>query len=299
MDTFNEIIKKIGEELGIKVTHLSDNWLTILEKDGEIHYLQGYKFPLNDHAIGNILDDKGLFYDLCKMKNIPIIEHNVIFSDYKKEDVLNYFNNHGKKIVVKGNIGTCGLEVFKIENQNDLFKCIDTLFLKEFSISLCPYYDIVNEYRVIVLNNEARVIYGKEKPHVIGDGIHNVLYLAKKYNDYYLNNPIDNYDYIPLNGEEIELNFQFNLSRGAVMFTNIDDELKKIIIDLALMITKKLNITFASIDVIKTVDNKLLVMEANSGVMMDNYIRFMGEEGYLKAYNLYKDAIMLIFHLEK
>ena len=36
MNEFSEIIKKIGEELGIKVTILSDGWTTILEKDNII-----------------------------------------------------------------------------------------------------------------------------------------------------------------------------------------------------------------------------------------------------------------------
>ena len=90
MKEFNKIIKKIGEELGIKVTLLSDDWLTILEKDNKIHYIQGYKFDLNNHGIGNILDDKGLFFDLLRYKKIPIIEHLVIFQDYDKKKVLDY-----------------------------------------------------------------------------------------------------------------------------------------------------------------------------------------------------------------
>ena len=36
-------------------------------------------------------------------------------------------------------------------------------------------------------------------------------------------------------------------------------------------------------------------MEANSGVMMDNYIRFNGIDGYNEAYNLYRDAIKMMF----
>ena len=37
MKEFNNIIKKIGEELGIKVTLLSGDWVTILEKNNQIH----------------------------------------------------------------------------------------------------------------------------------------------------------------------------------------------------------------------------------------------------------------------
>ena len=294
MKEFNELIKKIGEELGIKVTLLSDNWLTILEKDNEIHYIQGYKFDLNNHGIGNIMDDKGLFFDLLRYKNIPIIEHNVIFKDYDKKDVLNYFNNHNREIIVKGNIGTCGNEVFKVDNENDLFKVIDNLFLKEFSVSLCPYYDIINEYRVIILNGEARIIYGKIRPLIIGDGKSTIKELAINFNDYYQNYDFKD-NFVLEKGMKYLLNYQFNLSKGAKMFLEIDSNLKEKLINLALLVTNTLDITFASVDIIYTTDNKLLVMEANSGVMMDNFIRFNKEKGYLDAYNLYKDAIKLMF----
>ena len=297
MNDFNELIKKIGQELGIKVTLLSDNWLTVLEKNKEIHYIQGYKFELNNHGIGNILDDKGLFFDLLRYKDMPIIEHEVIFKDYNKEQVLNYFKEHHQEIIVKGNIGTCGDEVFKIDEEKELFKVIDNLFLKEFSLSLCPYYNIRNEYRVIILNGQARIIYGKIRPMVIGDGKKTVQELAREYNDYYQNHLCDKASYVPNKDEQVLLNYRFNLSKGAKMFLNIDDNLKKQIIDLALQITNTLNITFASVDIIYTMDNKLLVLEANSGVMMNNYIRFNKEKGYLEAYELYKDAIKLMFHI--
>ena len=300
MGIFNEIIKKIGEELGIKITLLSEDWLTILEKNGETHYIQGYKFELNNHGIGNILDDKGLFYDLLKYKNIPIIEHNVIFQDYNREKVLEYFKQNNYELIIKGNLGTSGEQVFKVNNEKDLFNKIDYLFLNQFSVSLCPFYKIKNEYRVIVLNNEARVIYGKVKPHILGDGKKSVKDLAIEYNKIYEKRPelLEKPDYIPKKNELVELNYQFNLSRGATMFMDIDTDLKQELINLALKVVNILDITFCSVDIVKTIDDNLLIMEANSGVMMDNYIRFNKEAGYKEAYNLYKDAIKLMFRMK-
>ena len=115
MGIFNEIITKIGEELGIKVTLLSENWLTVLEKEGKIHFIQGYKFDLNSHGIGNVLDDKGLFYDVLKYKKLPIIEHHVLFHDYDKQEVLDYFHKNNNELIIKGNIGTSGEQVFKVK----------------------------------------------------------------------------------------------------------------------------------------------------------------------------------------
>ena len=129
MKEFNKIMKKIGEELGIKVTLLSDDWTTVLEKDNKIRYIEGYKFDLNKHAIGNILDDKGLFYDLLTYKKIPVISQYVIFNDYDKNDILDYFKTHNNEIIINDiSYKICSYRVHKdydmvtLENINDINK---------------------------------------------------------------------------------------------------------------------------------------------------------------------------------
>ena len=92
-----------------------------------------------------------------------------------------------------------------------------------------------------------------------------------------------------------ELNFQFNLSRGARMFLDIDENLKKRIVSLSDDVINRLDLSFVSVDIIHTMDDKLLVMEANSGIMMDNYLRFNPQK-YNDVYNLYYDAIKIMFN---
>lgn len=298
MEAFNEMIKKIGEELDIKVTLLSDGWTKVLEKNNQTHYITGYQFDLNNHGIGNIMDDKGLFFDLLKYKNIPVIEQYVIFKDYDRNKVIEYFNSNQKEIVVKANISNAGREVFKINDENELFKIIDKLLLSQYSVSLCPFYHIKNEYRVIILDNEVRLVFGKRKPIVIGNGKNSVKELAFKYFEYYKEheNDIINPNYIPKENEEIELNFKFNLSGGAKSFTDIPIELKEKIVFLAKRVTNLLNITFASVDVINTLDNQLLVLEANSGVTMNKFI-IQNDNGYNTSYEIYRDAIKKMFNI--
>ena len=296
MNTFNDIIKKIGEELGIKVTLLSDNWLTILEKNNEVHYITGYKFDINNHGIGNIMDDKGLFHDLMVYKNIPVVEQINIYKRYDKEKVFDYFRKNNNNLIVKGNIGTCGYKVYLVQNEIDLQEKLDSLLMTQDNVSISPYYHIKNEYRVIVLDGSEKIIYGKIKPVIVGNGINTVKELAIKFNSYFEKHDIKNidYDYIPKLNEKIELDFRFNLSNGAILFTDIDEKLKNKIINLAIKTSKSLGIVFGSIDIIHTEDNKLLVLEANSGVMMKNYIK-LNKNGYNAAYNVYYDAIKLMF----
>ena len=47
-------------------------------------------------------------------------------------------------------------------------------------------------------------------------------------------------------------------------------------------VSKKINLGFGSIDIIKTIDNKYYVLEINSGVMIENYIK-LTSDGYNKA----------------
>ncbi len=292
MKDYNEIIEEICEEENIKLSLFQRKWLKILEKNDKTRYIVGYKFSLNNQGISNIMDDKGLFYDLLTYKKIPIITHHLIFNKYDKEEIINLFNEYNHKVIVKGNIGTCGKEVYKIEDENRLFEIIDKLLETQYSLSLCPYYDIVNEYRVIVLNNEVKLIYGKENAKVVGDGIHSLQELAIDFNSsYYSKHQWDNY--VPKKDEEIILDYRFNLSNGARVVEEIDKELEKNIKDLANLVIKETNPTFASIDIIKTSDNKLLVMEANSGIMMYNYLRQTNKYDLVK--NIYKEAIELMF----
>lgn len=295
MQEFNTMIQEISEELQLKVTFLSEQWLKVLEKNGMVRYIVGYKFSLNDHGLGNVVDDKGLFYDVLTSQNLPIIEHKVIFQDYDKNEVLDYFHSHHNEIVLKGNLGTCGTAVFLVKNESELQNMLDKLFQSQYSVSLCPYYDIINEYRVIVLNQEVRLIYGKSRPKIIGNGINTIKELAIDFNPKFEEIPLENANYIPKVNEEILINFQFNLSRGAKMFLEIEENLKEALSKLALEVTRKTNLRFGSVDIIKTSDNRLLVMEANSGVMMDNYVRQDKINGRCIAYEIYRDAIKSMF----
>lgn len=56
-----------------------------------------------------------------------------------------------------------------------------------------------------------------------------------------------------------------------------------------------MNIHFATIDVIQTSNNKLYVMEVNSGVCMTNFIE-KTEGGYEIAKSIYRKALEALFN---
>ena len=46
---------------------------------------------------------------------------------------------------------------------------LDKLFINNYSISICPFYEIEHEYRVIMLDGEKQLIYKKYLPIVYGE----------------------------------------------------------------------------------------------------------------------------------
>ena len=299
----HKVIREICEELNIDFKLLSRDWIIKLEKNNKIRFVSGYKFDLNTHAIGEIIDDKYGLYEILKDENIPIIEHNIIYSKDNNSDfaigyndyniVKEYFKTHNNSIVIKPNIGTCGKGVYHIENIDDIEPTLELLFNKNYSLSYCPFYDIRKEYRIIVLNNEVKLIYQKERPVIKGNGINTIKELLIDFNkNYFIDKELDEeYDRVLNKNELFEYSWKFNLSKGSVSSIVPDKKLIKKLTDITSRILSKYNMKFVSIDVIDTY-NKLLIMEINSGVMMKNIYYQLGEK---IVKDIYKEAIIELF----
>lgn len=78
------------------------------------------------------------------------------------------------------------------------------------------------------------------------------------------------------------------------MFKEIPKKDYSEISSLALKTSSILNVGFGSVDIIKTIDGKYYIMEINSGVMMDNFIK-QDENGYNVAKSIYREAIKNMF----
>lgn len=293
MKKFHMIVEEICKDNDIKFKLLSKDWIYLLEKNGKVGYIAGYKFDLNGHGIGNVLDDKYAFFEVLLEKDYPTITHHIIFRTYQKEYLHRLFNQYNQNVVVKSNTGTCGSEVFHIQNLEKLFEVVNELLHKHFSISICPFYFIKNEYRLILLDNEIKVLYGKKRPVVIGNGISTLKELLRNFNSHYFEKKIldSSFDKVLSKGEVFEYGWKFNLSQGAIIFEVEDNLLRERLSELAISISKDLGLSFCSIDIIETEDNQLLIMEANSGVMMDSFIELY-PNGYEIAKDIYKEAIM-------
>lgn len=303
---FKEIIKEICIEDNINCKFLSKDWVIMLEKDGKTRFISGYKFDSNSHGLGLIADDKYALYEVLKSKNIPIIEHKIVYNktnnlDYAigcntYEYVKEYFHKNNENIVIKPNEGTCGKNVFNITDVNEIDIILDKIFLKNFSISICPFYKIKHEYRAIMLDGENALLYAKYLPVVTGDGQKSIRQLLLDFNyDYFVNKLDDSkYDEVLPKNKTFEYSWKFNLSQGSIAKKVNDKILQDRLIKIAKQVCNEINLKFGSVDIIETTDNELLVLEVNSGVMLENYVRLNPQE-YTTVKNIYRNAIKSLF----
>lgn len=309
MKNLQRIIKQIALENNLSYEVLSCDLIIKLTKDNKIRYINGYKFGLNSHSLGLILDDKYATYELLNSLGISVCKHHILFRPTNHNSYAKNYNSfdycydlflkYNKNVILKVNNGTCGDGVYHITTKKELKKIYNHLLKYNFSISLCPYYDIKNEYRVILLNNEIKIMYCKINPVVIGNGKDKLIDLLKDFNINYFGYKTNlkkniNYNKVLKKDEKFIYDFKYNLSKGSIITEDIDKETKSIISKMAKDVSKKINLGFGSIDIIKTNDDKYYVLEINSGVMIENYIK-LTSDGFKKAKKVYEEAVLEMF----
>lgn len=295
VNQMQRMVKEICTSKGIECTLVSKNWIMILKKKDKVRYIAGYKFDVNGHGVGQVCDDKYAFYDVLQHFHLPVAEHYIIFPKYKEEEILAYAKKYDYQVIVKSNTGTCGNDMYRVTNVYDLMEKIKLLLSKHSSISLSPYYAIRNEYRSIILDNRVELFYQKKRPIVIGDGKRTIQELLYAFHPYYfqkIQNPT--WNRILRDKEVYEYNWQFNLSKGAIPVLVENQVFQNKIETLALQVAKILNLRFASIDIIELETGEFLILEANSGVMMENFMKLV-ENGEKIAYSIYEKAITSMF----
>ena len=190
--------------------------------------------------------------------------------------------------------------MYHCKNYTDTMDIVKKLFKSKSSISICPFYNIKEEYRVIYLKGECLVIYSKQRPYVIGNGINNIDELMIKYreelSEYITIDKVEDVDlsYIPKENEKVFLTWKHNLYNGAIPKV-VEDEIKiKQLSDFAKNVAKVIGIDFATIDIIELEDENYMVLEVNSGVGMTIFSKNV-DNGYQIAKDIYSKAIDELF----
>lgn len=305
---FHVLMREVCAEMGIKVEKLSYDWILQLSKDGKVRHVTGTRFDLNPEATGDIACDKYATYEVLNSQNVPIIEHVMIFNPATRSSLIgndgiwltvtSEFRKHGC-LVFKPNYGCEGQGVFLCHSIKETESAIQKLFKTQDSISICPYYDIKTEYRTFYLDGEVKLIYGKTKPFVVGNGISTIGELVAELNlpdkSVVKDNLKDlNLSYIPTMGEKVDISWKHNLSGGAKPNILEKGELYEQIEQLAIRAGKAMNINFATIDIIETTDGNLYVLEINSGIGATIFVESV-DGGIEIIKDIYRQAVKKLF----
>jgi len=309
---FYNILTEVCKEEGIKEEKLSFDWITKLTKGDKVHFAVRNQFDINSSTSTLIAGDKYATYSVLRNNEIPICEHQIVFNPKLREDYYDenfiigikmLLSEHGA-IVIKGNNSYGGREVFKETSLDGAIDIITKLFNENnvSSVSVCPYMDLNKEYRCIYLDGEVLLLYEKSKPVILGNGKNTLKELMDFYieeheeehdesvDDIYVEVPLE---YIPKDGEEINIGWKFNLEQGGTpRILNIDEN--KEIVDLAIKAAKAIGINFASVDVAEEKNGNLSIMEINGSVCMTKF-SCIAPNGFNITKEIYRKVLHKIF----
>jgi len=300
-----KIVKEICRENDIKCESFSGDYILQLNKDGNNALIYGYKFPNNDAAISNICDDKSALSDILKSNNIPHVEHEY-FEGPKSPmtsekgfwaTLLERMEKNGK-LVLKTNSGSGGNNVYKCETVKELEIAAFDILKSHRSMAVAPFIDIENEYRVIIEGGKARVIYSKQRPYVVGNGIATLeqLIVSKNFEDVEILPTLD-LKSVPAAGEKVTVSWKHNLGQGSMPVMIKDTALIKKLARFALATASTLHLDFASIDIVKDKNGEYKILEINSGVMMEAFSK-LNEDTYKIAKHIYSLAVADSLNIE-
>lgn len=297
------IVKEICSENKISCESFSYDWIFRLSKNDKVAHIFGYQFEKNSATSNLICSDKSSTSDLLIFNRIPVVEHFFFMSptniQYVGADgnwvkLCNLLSQYGK-LVCKSNEGTGGNNVYLVTNQFELENAAHKIFNNSRAMAVCPFYEIDREFRVVVLDEKVKLIYQKIIPFLLGNGVSNLQYLLL---EYYLKHAATSFDFKfseedslkVLNiGEKFCLNWKHNLGQGADPVIVQDEKLIEYLSNLALCAAKAVNVSFSSVDIVK-IGDKYLVLEINSGVMMESFSQ-SSDSNYQTAKSIYKKAI--------
>ncbi|MEM7032642.1 MAG: hypothetical protein AAF629_24020 [Chloroflexota bacterium] len=311
--TLLRFLHEIADEQGIDLTVFSHGWIIRLQKADQVRFIYGYSFDLNSATAQLIADDKSAVSDLLAFNKIPHVEHKMFLQPRQAHyvstsgnwaDMQAYAAQHKYQVVIKPNSGTSsGHGVLRATNQLELEQAVQELFTTHRNICLAPFYDIQQEYRVVVLNGHCELIYSKKRPVIIGDGLKTVAALiAQAVHQGHLTERMAAQALITFDAtleqvlapdQPLTLDWRHNLGQGASPTFVTDEATLARLKPLALQTADALQITFASIDLI-TVADELMVLEANAGIMMEGFTR-LAQDGPEIAKRIYSKAIAAMF----
>src|SRR5215831_5426212 len=285
--TFVEAIRKYCADRGIVIEVRAEGWLIHMQRGEKRHLVFAYDLGLNSAVAHRIANDKAATAEVLAIAGVSCVPHALFLNPQLNahippsgswEAMLRLLAQHPQGLVVKPNEGTSGKSVFLVSSRPALELAVNRVFASHASLGISPYLEIEDEVRVVLLDGEPLVVYGKNRPSVIGDGKRSLLELALASLPAGQRSTVlpglfagldkAALDTIVPHGGRRMLSWRHNLESGAEPVVLEQGETREACVELAAAAARAIGIRFASIDVVRA-DGSWQVLEVNSGVMME------------------------------
>ncbi len=304
------ILQELADERGLRLLSFSQDWVHRLEAVDSATHILGYVFDLNSAASHAIAKDKAATSEVLKYFGIPHVEHRLFLDPLEHSflpssgswrAILEYAEAHDFIVVCKPNQGSGGKDVCLVSSPYELECAVYALFRARRSIALSPFHRADTEFRVIMLQSQAELMYSKERPAVIGDGVSTLTELiiravekgsvSPRFADVLVRESF-RISRVPLVHERVPLTWKHNLAEGAWPRDVTDPAVVCKLTDLARETTRALGLSVAAVDILQA-GEEFTVLEVNPGIMMERYA-LVSPEHYERAKNLYRRLLQSV-----
>lgn len=221
---FTSLMEDVATDLGLVADVKYGGHVVDFKGKGTNESMIAYDIGLNTHKAHLLAKDKENCSTHLLTHGVSVVVHTRLSNGLNGKSSVGGMSNvdllevvlehYSFPMVVKDNKGGAGKNVFLVHGLADLVTALSDLMARGLDPCVSKYYDFSTEYRVVVLDGEVMLSFGKRKQ----DG-----------------------------------SFQHNLSSGATV-VSLPVELESSVHDLALKATKALRLRFATVDIIETPD---------------------------------------------
>lgn len=250
-----------------EICHPTENVIAVTDKETATrHVFVNWSTPLNPQSVVNLCKDKGYFYTFYKdVIQMPVT--HAFLDPSLHEKYSNYIEQadvpgivtaideaYDYPIIIKKNRGSCGSNVFKVDDAHDAARLIARVFDKntkayDYVVLAQEYIDIDIEYRVVFLDGVCQFAYVKNTDDAV---------------------MTDNIS--PL-----------HWSGSRALLVNEPDELK-VLQDFCTPVFEKMAIPYCGLDVARDKSGQHWLIEANSSPGFDFIARGDGGAAVLALY---------------
>jgi ribosomal protein S6--L-glutamate ligase len=248
-------ITNAAAALGAETTWLSGDYIAAVRRGERAAMIVGYHFPLNNAAACALADDKSATAEVLDWLGVSHVPHTLIRfdgDDALAEEIDRVADLIGFPLVIKPHRGTGGQGVTRADSPEAMAAALTCLRVRYEALAASPWVDIASEYRAIVLDDHAQLIF--EKVRAVPDD-----------------------------------EWRYNLKYGSVPVIQAGNRLCDGLSDLALRAAGALGLRFASVDIVASRAGRA-VLEVNSGVCLERFSAFSADH-FARADAVYARAL--------